>query len=546
MRGIILNYKTIKQIYEYNPEKLTLEEINKLSKFEEKRVKINKREFVQIINILGDLINKETFKNLDDAQLFFINLSNSIAEFDVLTILVNNNKNIILNIEVKSYKETDDKNEIETKLNKQLQNRIDDHLQQMFIEDTYIVLGYLNEKFFRGLYKEKENETEILSENEIIGLLKKCKYNSQTYSKIQISDNLSNIQGVYNKLKNNTFKMYAINKKVLDRIYQCFEEGKKVVMCLAKPGYGKTVLALSLFFNNEESKLLILNQKFYNTFYMNEYYNSNKAFFGTDAYIAHLDNNTIAIIDEAQRLGKENLKKIINNSKCVVLFGDTGQAFMDTDEFINEELYENAVIENVGNEYERIKLKNSIRYSAEVDRALKYLYDRRTEKRDLRKILNFNIKIFNTKEEFFREYNRILESKKIFKMYTSRNLENSISVKIGDNSYNYIMADRDYWNFSISGNIPVFGHTLHAISFDIENVFLYLDNLIYSEEKNMPVPDNIDILDDVAFQKYVNELDILLTRARKSLNIYVEDLRTYLWFNEKISDINTASEVLNE
>ncbi len=545
MKGIILNYKTIKQIYEYNPEKLTLDEINKLSKFEEKRVKINKKEFVQIINVLGKLINNGAFENLDESQMFIINLNNSIAEFDILTVLKYKDVNVILNIEVKECKEESCKNDIESKLEKQLQNRIEDHLQQMFIEDTYMVLGYINEEFYRCLYKEKEGKCETINEDKALELINKFKYNSQTYSKIQISDNLSNIQNVYSKLKNNEFKMYAINKKVLDKIYKCFEQNKKVVLCLAKPGYGKTVLALSLFFNNKEAKILILNQKFYNTFYMSEYYNSNKAFYGTDTYISHINGETIAIIDEAQRLKKEDLKTIINKTKYVVLFGDTGQAFMDTDEFIKEDLYEKVIIENVEDNYERIRLKNSIRYPEEVDRALKYLYDKRAEKRDLRKISNFNIKVFNTQEDFFREYNKIIESKKIFKMYTSKSLENIINVKIDGYEYTYRMADRDYWNFAISGNIPAFGHTLHAISFDIENVFLYLDNLIYSEEKKMPIPNNIDALDEVSFQKYINELDILLTRARKSLNIYVEDLRTFLWFNEKVSDINNANEILS-
>ena len=151
MKGIILNYKTIKQIYEYNPEKLTLDEINKLSKFEEKRVKINKKEFVQIIKVLGKLINNGTFENLDESQMFIINLNNSIAEFDILTVLKNKDVNVILNIEVKECKEESCKNDIESKLEKQLQNRIEDHLQQMFIEDTYMVLGYINEEFYRCL-----------------------------------------------------------------------------------------------------------------------------------------------------------------------------------------------------------------------------------------------------------------------------------------------------------------------------------------------------------------------------------------------------------
>lgn len=542
MKGIILNYKTIKQIYEYTPEKLTLEEINKLSKLNQKRISINKREFVQIINVLGDLINKEAFNNIDESQLFFINLNNSIAEFDILTILAEKDKNVILNIEVKESMDEEKKEEVEIKLSSQLHDRIEDHLQQMFIDDIYMTIGYINKKFYKALYKEKGKDIEELSENVSLERIKNLKHNFQAYSKLQVSDNLSSIQGVYTKLKNNTFKMYAINKRVLENINNSLQSDNKVIMCLAKPGYGKTVLALSLFFNNEDTKLLILNEKFYNTFYMSEYYVSNRAFYGTHTYISQLNEDSIAIIDEAQRLGKEDLKRIIEKAKKVILFGDTGQAFMKTDQFIDDNSYEKAVEEIVGNNYKKIRLKNSIRYPEEVDRALKYLYDRRSEKRDLLKIYNFDINIFNTKEDFIRAYNSIAESKKIFKMYTSSKLDEIISVKIDKDEFNFYMVGRKEWNFAISGNIPGFGHTLHAISFDIENVFLYLDNLVYSERRNMPIPDNIDEFDDVEYKKYINELDILLTRAKKSLNIYVEDLRTFLWFNEKIAEINNASE----
>ena len=219
---------------------------------------------------------------------------------------------------------------------------------------------------------------------------------------------------------------------------------------------------------------------------------------------------------------------------------------METDEFIDEELYEQVVAENVGENYAKIRLKKSIRYSKEVDLALKYIYDKRSQKDDLRKVSGFKINIFNVKEEFIKNYNVIAESKKIFKMYTSISLSNIIESKIGKDTFSFTMADRDYWNFAISGNEPKFGHTLHAISFDIENVFLYLDNLIFSEYRKMPIPNKIDERDDIAYRKYINELDILLTRAKKSLNIYVDDLRSYLWFNEKITDINNASVLLDD
>lgn len=544
MTGIMLNYKIVKQIYEYNAENMTLDEINKLPKFNNKKVKIKKSEFVDIINTLGRINQLDAFEKVDDEQLFFVNLSNSISEFDVITVLQNDKKeNVILNIEIKQCNDKNKEEEIKNKLNAQLQNRVEDHLQQMFIEDNYLVLGYINETFYNGVYKNKDDKViKQINELDSIELLKKYKTNLQGYSKIQISDNLSNIQSVYNKLKNNTFKMYAVNKRKLEHIYRLIEDEKKVILCLAKPGYGKTVLALSLFFNNDNSKLLILNEKFYHTFYMNEYYNSNKAFYGTDSFISHLNSNTIAIIDEAQRLGKETLNKIINKSKIVILFGDAGQAFMNTDEFLTEEMYENFVKEKVGDNYEKIRLKSPMRYPIEVDRALKYLYDKRSEKRDLMKLVNFKINVFNTKEAFIREYNRIKESKKIFKMYTSITLNDKIMAKVEQDTFSFVVADRNFWNFSISENIATFGHTLHAISFDIENVFLYLDNLVYSEERKMPVPNNIDLQDENQFRKYVNELDILLTRAKKSLNIYVDDLKTFLWFNEKISDINTAND----
>lgn len=541
MTGFVLNYKTVKQIYEYGAENLKLDEIMKLSKINEKKVNVKKKEFTQIINVLGKLIEQHAFEKIDDSQLFFINLKNSIAEFDIITILKEGDKNLILNIEVKTCDDEETRNEIERKLSEQLEKRLEDHLQQMFINDEFMVLGYINDKFMKGI-----KAGILIDENSSVEILKNLKNNIQSYSKIQISDNLSNIQSVYSKLKNNSFKMYRDNVRVLSDIENYINSGKKVIMCLAKPGYGKTVLALSLFFNNNDSKILILNQKFYNTFYMSEYYNSSKAFFGTDAYINQINPHTIAIIDEAQRLAERDLIKIINKARCVIIFGDTGQAFMETDEFIDEELYEQVVAENVGENYAKIRLKKSIRYSKEVDLALKYIYDKRSQKDDLRKVSGFKINIFNVKEEFIKNYNVIAESKKIFKMYTSISLSNIIESKIGKDTFSFTMADRDYWNFAISGNEPKFGHTLHAISFDIENVFLYLDNLIFSEYRKMPIPNNIDERDDIAYRKYINELDILLTRAKKSLNIYVDDLRSYLWFNEKITDINNASVLLDD
>lgn len=541
MKGIVLNYKMIKQISEHKPERLTNEDIAKINKLEDKNVSITKREFIQIISVLESIIEKRGFSKLPDSQLFFVNFSNSISEFDVLIILKDKGGNVIVNIEVKSLHGVVEKEEVKTKLKKQVINKVDEHLPQMFIEDKYMVLGYIDNEYNYGFFKENDKNKKELTENEALNYLSELHFNGQANLILQMSDKLSDIQNVYRKMKNGTFKMYAINKRILEKINNALQI-KQVIMCLAKPGYGKTVLALDLFFNNPRTKLLILNQKFYYTFSMTEYYSHNRAFYGTDAFIEHLEEDTVAIIDEAQRLSKSQLKSIIDNSKKVIIFGDTSQAFNETDEFIDEVTYEEAVRNCVDEDYEIIKLKNPIRYSDEVDRALKYLYDRRAEKRDLRKLRNFKIAVYNAEDEFFKEYNSIQGNKKIYKMYTSPTLYKNIVVDVNGGTFTYSLAPKDVWNFAVLGNIPLFGHTHHAISFDSENVFLYLDNLVYSEERKSPVANNINVEDDEKYKKYLNELEILLTRARKSLHIYVNDLKSYLWFNEKITDINNATD----
>lgn len=540
MRGIEVTLSTIKKVLEYGPETLLLEDIAKFSTIESRKVKINKSEFVQIFKVFEQLISKDLFQNIDDSQIFFINYSNAIAEFDVLTILNYKGKSIVFNIEVKS----SEKN-VEEKLLKQINNRINDHLQQMFIDDNYLVVGFIDNEFSNSVLKMND-AIKNLSLEELIEMKNSFSKNENVYNRIIISDNLSDIQNVYRKVKEGTFKMYSSNKQTLMEINREIENNRKVVLCLAKPGYGKTVLALNLFFSLTNSKLLILNQKFYYTFNMSEFFYKDRAFYGTETFINSLNANSIAIVDEAQRLNSNTLERIIASSKVTIIFGDTGQAFMADDEFYSNELYEDAIRRiSLGN-YKKIKLKESIRYPKEVDVDLRYIVDKRTRKDELLKLENFEIVAYNCKEAFFKAYNKLSHSKKIFKMYNYSDLNAPIVVKVDGDTYTYTPAERDFWHFSISENVPKYGHTLHAISFDIENVFLYLDNLHFSKEHNMPVPNNINENEEGEIEKYKNELNILLTRAKKSLHIYVEDLISFLWFNEKIKDITNTSIIFNE
>lgn len=540
MKGIELKLGTIRKIIECNPENLSLDDILKFSTIEYKKVNIRKKEFVQICKVLGKLIQDDFFVNIDDSQLFFINYSNAISEFDVLTVIECNGKSMILNIEVKSCGD-----DAENKLEEQMKNRVDNHLQQMFIDTNYLIIGFIEDDFYKAILK-RDSEEQYIKYNELIGMKNNIRENENVYNNITLSDNLSNIQNVYKKVKEGTFKLYASNQQRLKEIEKAIEENKKVVLCLAKPGYGKTVLALNIFFNNSKAKMLILNQKFYNTFNMSEFFHSSRAFFGTESFINALNFQTIAIIDEAQRLNEDTLNRIISKSKAVIIFGDTSQAFMPTDEFYSNDLFEECVTEITNGNYKKIKLKESIRYPKEVDIALRYIIDKRTRKDELRKLDNFDIRVYNCKVDFFREYNKISGNKKIFKMYTFSDLSSPIVVKVKGETYTYYPSGRNIWDFAIRENFPGYGHTLHAISFDIENVFLYFDNLYYSETYKMPLPIGINEDDESEIEKYKNEMNILLTRAKSSLHIWLDDLKSFLWFNSKIKDIKSANLILND
>ena len=58
------------------------------------------------------------------------------------------------------------------------------------------------------------------------------------------------------------FKYYEETKRATDFILKKINDGQKAVVCLSKPGTGKTVVAFKLFFENENTMFLVLNQKF--------------------------------------------------------------------------------------------------------------------------------------------------------------------------------------------------------------------------------------------------------------------------------------------
>lgn len=303
---------------------------------------------------------------------------------------------------------------------------------------------------------------------------------------------------------------------------------------MSSPGTGKTVVAFKLFFENPDTMFLIMNQKFYNSLGLTKYFIEGRCFFGSDTFLNNDLTDKIVIIDEVQRLSKEKILEIINSSKASVLFGDTGQAFMPNDLELDghkliEYLKENSVY--VHNK----ELKRSKRYNDSVEKALNFLTSRNITLKEKIVLEDYKINLFYDVKDFLNEYHSCKGAKK---MFTTYDYKSNDSLLIGDEIFS--MADKKFYEFAISAGPENFiGHTLHAISFDVENNFIYLKNVcvINRGKKDILVKKDSDLSNEINITKFLNELNILFTRGKKTLNIYTNDLEVYLYLNKKLKSI---------
>jgi len=541
--GLIIDLKAINNVILNSVNSFSLEEIQKFDTINNKTSRMKKKEFINIINVFEDMIYKEIFKEVDDTQEFVINLVNNISEFDAITVLDSLNGNLIVDIEVKNAESEIEMEETKQKLSIQIDQKISNHLKQMFTIENKLVIGYINNNFYKAVYSESENQLEeffnILELKEKLNVLQTRKMNL-ALDKIINSNNLDKINNIYNKLENGNFKLYDQCIKKVNEIKKNISENKKVIICLAKAGYGKTVLALKIFFDTLEDsnyKLLVLNEKFYKSFNMESYFSTKKAFYGTDTLISNINSNDYVIIDESQRLTKEQLRIIVGKSRCVIFFGDTSQAFRPNDDFYEEDTFLNE-IENLTDNYVKIKIKKPNRYDSSSDKAIRYMATHIDNIDEIEKLDKFDIKIYDNQKLFLKSYLENKENKKIFTLFRSAVRDNLIVLKDDSEKLHvFDIADRFDSTYAINLSDNIVGHSLHAVSFDVDHCYVILNNLEFSNEYNLPVPTYLNVENEIERIKYTNELNVLFSRGKKSLTILVPDIKSYLWFNQRKKDI---------
>ena len=123
-------------------------------------------------------------------------------------------------------------------------------------------------------------------------------------------------------------------------------------------------------------------------------------------------------------------------------------------------------------------------------------------------------------------------------MFTTYDYRKQHILLIGDEIF--YMAEKDDYSFAIcTGMENYIGHTLHAISFDVENNYIFLKGtrIINHKKKDIIFRNDIEPTNEFEVTKFLNELNILFTRGKKSLNIYTDDLEVYLYLNKKLKKI---------
>ena len=437
------------------------------------------------------------------------------------------NKLIWIDIECKTMEiGNPDFQKVKSDLLSQIEKHKDEFIPNHYPKCIPFVIGFIDDSFQIAYFDNEkiDNISDLL--NKSIALDGIANSND---SLIVNLENLGSFNETIFEIGNGKFKLHKevarVSKNIENKVGNC-----KAIICLAPAGYGKTAVGFNLFINGTypTRSLLLLNKKFYYYSYLNSLYP--KAFFGSEKFIESIDSNTFSIVDECQRLTKEKLLEIVKKSKTTLLLGDNNQAFYYGDNFMDaKELVKWLSDNNI--ESKIIKLRQPKRYGEDVQILLESLTKSTSERPKLSSDIDFyKIKISDNENNFVSDYEK--DNNK--RMFMPTKCVNGIpSINIGGRKFDVIDHKDNIFDHIES---DVIGDTFHAISFDVDNDYVYLPNTCLGKLKNKTILTNEICQTDEDKLKYLNELNVLFTRGTKSLHIFFGDVLAYLFARFKLID----------
>ena len=492
----------------------------------------SREEFKNILSLFVFLCNNNFFKSIEDNHPFIFNYSTDVTEMDIAAVLEDDSDIYFLDVETKN---GDDEEELINKIKIQIEKRKDDYLPQILKGKNFITIGFVNNSYVCGYYFKNDSCSEITDESTLCSLISKMKGHKNQDEYLVQSSNLASIVKLCNDIQNGEYKFYEETNKIYSALISKIGTDDAYIV-YGNAGTGKSVLALKLFFELNNSKILLMNSKLFFAFNFNsKYYYSNRATFNSNYFLNIIDENTISIVDESQRLPIEFVAKIIEKSKITFLFGDHKQACFSNCTLENGKQLKEKLINDYGFTVSLRLLKKARRYNDDVNNALEYLTSPGMKEPKISLPSDYKIEIYYDSLKFLEEYDSIKGIKKIYTpVYHSPN-----ELIIGDKKFT--RARFDYDNFSIwTDSMDYYGITYHALSFDIDHCFVYLKSTNIIKYGGKQYIFNREITDDIVFsdiQMFLNELNVLFTRGRKSLRILVDDVETYLYLNALINKL---------
>lgn len=538
VKGAILNLDTIRSLYgiidsfDYSDGFLGGVDgfnLSPLNKF--------KDEFPDVIKAL-EFLDREIFfgQKLEGNHEFVIHFENDVAEMDCATFLTIDSTPFFIDIEVK---DTDDISQLDEQFNL----RETDSLVQLNFSDNYILIGFLENGFAKAIIKHANERIEVFDFTQLKVYFSKLT-NESINLRLLLKDveSILKIQDVKNKIALHDFHLYSATRDAIQSIESNIFLGKRIIIIYGNAGSGKTVVALSLLYKYQEVKLLILNKNLYTVLALNQFYRNGTCFFGTNQYIDSLNSNSVAVIDECQRLSLNDINRIAKKAKTVVLLGDNNQAFTFSDSLLTEEELKTKLITNFGFEAEDIstkRMKKTARYNSRVNKLLEVLHNNSPiigYANEVKEKVGdeFSIDVTMSETEFIGKY---LGSSGLSRLYMPFSAKMEEVVNLSDKTFR--VAGKDNVSFSIQNYYSTFvGNTYHAISFDVDNSFVILNNVGITKKDDFfffyNKRDNPDVLTLDTLKKFNNQVNILFTRGRKSLHILTDDFYVYTYLNFKI------------
>lgn len=486
-----------------------------------------KAEFFQLISAFIALDSDNCFASLPDDYLFVFNFSNDVTEMDIATLLkTSDQKDVFLDIEVKN----GDEAVVGEKLDNQLTKRNKYQLAEFLQKDKYILIGVLNDKFrkayyFNGAELETIENTKRLSD--LINSLHQAKdIDSILYQK----SNIGFLQNIWKEIQSGTFHYYEETDTIYNNILEKINK-EKAIFVYGNAGSGKSVLALRLFgAKMDNTKFLLLNSKLYNVLGIGgPLYSSGKTTFNAKCFINELNANSLAIVDECQRLSFDQIRAIIEKSKCAVFFGDEKQACFENGTSLSSKELDKAFKKQGYNCWSKT-IVTTKRYSDEVGQAIDSLLF--TSKKKAKKRLPYGYDIYITFKQstFLEKFDSCNGLKKIY-VPVSDIPGNTIKI----DGRPFLCASKIDDRFSADEEDEMkFGNTFHAISFDIDHCFVYLPDTkwIKFHKKDFLLSDKVEKTES-EIKRYQKELNVLFTRGRKSLTICTDNISAYLLLRKR-------------